>query len=153
MTELKIEVKYCRKCQKVKYLNEFYKSSSNKLHGLMSNCIDCVAENCKKYREKMRETKIKIKKEKIQKEDKYCKKCQKTKPVNDFYKSSSNKSYGLMSNCKECVYDNVKKYQQNKIVIIKEEKLPKEEKYCRKCQKNKHVSDFYKSTRKKRHMV
>jgi len=67
MSELKIEAKYCKKCQKVKHLTDFYKCDGRNQLGVSSACKECFNGYTKTWREKKSAEK-KAEKEKLKKE-------------------------------------------------------------------------------------
>ena len=52
MTDIKINAKYCGKCDKVKSVDDFYNCQGRNHWNLSSNCKTCMNATFKKYRER-----------------------------------------------------------------------------------------------------
>lgn len=125
----------CTGCQINKSLSEFHKNSKYK-SGHAYRCKVCVKIVSDKYYlekgEQIRNTSQRIKKKFREKNsispsdivEKLCNRCNTTKPVNDFYKSSSSKD-GYRYHCKECAKierDTQVDYQKQYRIVNKEKR-------------------------------
>lgn len=95
-----MENKVCSKCKEEKQIINFNKRKDRK-SGFSSWCKLCIKKkNAKPKREKNSLVK------------KICSKCKEEKPLNDFYKRNGRSTYGFgtVSQCKECLEKNRKRY-------------------------------------------
>ena len=117
----------CTCCWQRKQLNEenFYKNCWNKTYWFLPNCISCF----KKKQEQIKK----------QKEWKTCSGCWVFKPIDEFYKDSTQSSW-YSSRCKECK----SKYYKERCNKKAEEKKKVEWKKCSSCWKFKSYDFFSK---------
>ena len=94
-------LKVCSTCKQAKTLNDFWKNK-NTVDGYNNVCRDCAT---------IRDNKLKSKRMYPSITNKYCKFCEQTKPVSEFYKSQ-NTLDGYSSRCKACASEYNKEYSQ-----------------------------------------
>lgn len=91
-------MKQCSTCKKIKTIKNFDKRKKGSLDGYYGRCRECIK---KKVLERANKNKGEI-------TEKYCKKCNTTKPISEFHKDKFSKDgYNII--CKECVFKKYKK--------------------------------------------
>ncbi|HSH50649.1 MAG TPA: hypothetical protein VK982_02900, partial [Bacteroidales bacterium] len=105
----------CTNCKKLKSFDKFYNHKTRK-YGKSSRCKICIR---KKQNKKTRtERNIPRFRDKL-KQSKFCNKCDKYKPFNEFYSHKEGK-YGLRPECINCFLKQGKKYrEENKEEVLK----------------------------------
>lgn len=121
-----ILLKVCDKCKIKKPIGEFYKSSIL-VNGQMTHSKRCKVCEMKRHRNKKQSYKL------PQGSLKYCRKCQKKKSTEEFYKDCHSKD-GLKTLCKICEkeYRETRKYPVSQKIF----------KICRKCEQEKATVEF-----------
>jgi hypothetical protein len=124
--------KLCGKCQFVKSADEFIRRKSTK-DGLNPQCRSCASEYCREWRKSQPRYDVDP-----TITEKYCSKCERTKPADEFYRCSLNRD-GLNAWCKLCSYKNSSKRRYTTITVS--------EKRCSKCKYVKPANEFYRNNR------
>jgi hypothetical protein len=96
----------CKQCNELKPATEYYRSmtSPSGLHGLFKPC----------YRRRGKDRHLSLVKAKVfvQRQEKLCTTCKRTKPVSAFHKNWSKSIDGLDNMCKDCSRANSKRHWQ-----------------------------------------
>jgi len=138
-----VAVKRCTRCYKTKELTDFYADRSRG-DGLSSKCKECECE-CRKRRRQKLQSRTPGKMPHIK--SKRCSKCGESKPVTDFYSSTSN-SDGYTCHCKLCIQKQKQAYHK-RLAARHRREIPRiETKRCPRCGEVKPVSKFYKAVGK-----
>lgn len=142
--------KICTKCEEEKPTTEFYKSSGHK-DGIQSTCKMCTRDIDKERSSKRQESyRLSHPKETVDTTHRVCSKCKIDKPIEQFWKDNSNKTYGRMSICIEC---RKKEHAIKQYPRIVEPRKKYEDKpgfaFCRTCGIEQPLSEFYKDESRK----
>lgn len=141
--------KVCTRCKQEKPITDFYKNRTSK-GGVDTRCKSCHNAQISVRRRKQgaddgRElTKATVPSGIVPTETKVCTICKQEKPVTDFYPNGANK---YRSACKSC---DAKRRQERTARYIQERsegRIITTTKTCRRCKKEKPVSEFYPNTR------
>lgn len=137
-----IQTKKCSKCDEIKPINEFRKTTSS-TDGLSTICKTCVYIRTKKHIHRLTSSpKIIIK-------EKQCRTCKKIKPIDQFNKVSQNKD-SHSNHCKSCEKIKnskyIKKYKEKQKQTAK---IIVNEKQCCLCKNIKPIENFNKNYIKK----
>lgn len=144
--------KVCSKCGVEKDIEEFVPRAKN-LDGREGRCKDCIKECARVNAEKRRRARgCKIYKSYPETTDthKFCSKCGRILPLNQFYKASSAKD-GLFHKCKDCTNEAGKLYyQENKDTVDQRHRAYSEKTKHTRASKQKAYSDSHKEATAKR---
>lgn len=144
--------KTCSRCKVEKDEGDFYSYSNGSIYAACKRCYiesakhsaeknpEQVRLNKKKYKEKVKSSDAPL----IQRSSKICGKCKVEKPTSDFYLDSGSPDK-YSSFCKDCVLKKEREHRK----FIKENKIEfvpiVGEKYCSRCDRTLHASQFNKS--------
>lgn len=164
--------KTCSKCRLIKHTSEYYKSSSARMDGRKSRCIDCSKEiSSRGYRERSIKNsartpdQIEIDRARVRPTGaKKCKRCKYTKTLAEF-PSDRGSTDGLSNECLTCgrerhkinsetiegyysTLDKNSRARNNKrttkeIIVDREKAHPKGTKRCKKCRQEYSLCNFY----------
>jgi hypothetical protein len=143
-------MKKCSKCGEWKPTEEFYKNTASN-DGLQRRCISCDQKHDKeRFSERRKQYRLTHPIKHIDTTHRVCKRCKIYKPIEEFWRDRSNKTYGRMSICIECKkeLDEINEYPR----IVK-----RKVKYlnrlgfltCLTCGTEKPLSEFYKDKSRK----
>jgi hypothetical protein len=149
-----VKLKRCTKCKRWKQVREFNKDRARK-DGLKVYCKSCnIAYATKLYRHNKKPVRDYLRYEERHRvirgiKEKLCSRCKKWKYHSEFYKNRRSKD-GLSSRCKDCERERIGYKNKSSKTYLRFEDRHRvvngiKEKFCRKCDKWKNESEFYRN--------